>query len=232
MKTLHHITLVSVASLLLGGLPAKAILIQSTDPSFGLNSLTIDTSTGLGWLDLTASAGLSYQQVLADTQLGGIFSGFRLATAQEVLTLYNSAGIPGTGDYPASTPAILSLISLVSATSFQDGHPEAFGITATTYQIGSQFATVGAGMDYFLDNGVPEYQVDGALGQPGFGLGETYGTPTVGSWLVADVPETTDASIYILAAAGLICFSFLQRRQILPIQSQEPLPDGSLSSSR
>src|ERR1039457_3030873 len=113
MKMTHHTTLAALVLLLLTGLPAKANLMEATDPRFGPNSLTMDTTTRLAWLDLTASAGLPYQQVLADTQPGGIFSGFRFATAPEVLNLYPSAGIPGIGYYPLSTPPILTLISLI-----------------------------------------------------------------------------------------------------------------------
>jgi len=77
MKTLHSLILVLVVSL---SLPAKAALIQGTDPRFGPNSLTIDTSTELAWLNLTETADLSYLQVIADTAPGGIFSGYRYAT--------------------------------------------------------------------------------------------------------------------------------------------------------
>src|ERR1039458_10013985 len=160
MKMIHHTTLAALVLLLLPGLPAKANLMEATDPRFGLNSLTIDTMTGLAWLDLTASAGLSYQQVLADTQPGGIFSGFRFATAQEVLVLYASAGIPGTGNYPGSVPgdqAILNLISLIGATSFQDGNPETFGISGTP----APFGRVVSGLDFLYTNGVPTYAVSG-----------------------------------------------------------------------
>ena len=214
MKTIHPIALAALVSLLLTRLPAKGNLIQASDPRFGLNSLTIDTGTGLGWLNLAASAGLSYQQVLADTQPGGSFSGFRFATAQEVLTLYASAGIPGTGYYPAPAPSelsILSLISLVGATSFQDGYPETFGISATSYSGGQ----VVPGIDFIYLSGVPAYEVTGVPGQT-LTYGQDTSFPTVGSWLVSSVPETAGASVYVLAAAGLIGFGLSQRQQKPP----------------
>src|SRR5450756_2195430 len=186
-KHLRQIFLATLISLLAVGLPAPANLIQTTDPSFGLNSLTIDTTTGLTWLDLTASAGLSYQQVLTATLPGGIFSGFRYATGPEVISLYTDAGIPGVGYYSASNPAITSFISLVGATSSQDGHPETFGISGTSDGSGSQFVP---GIDFFYNTGVPTYQVTGIPGQGGdLSYGVTTSFPTVGSWLVA-VPET------------------------------------------
>jgi hypothetical protein len=211
MRILHHTTLAALVSLLLTGLPAKANLIEANNPRFGVNSLTVDTTTGLAWLDLTASAGLSYQQVLADTQPGGLFSGFRFATAPEVLKLYTSAGIPGTGNYPGLAPgdqAILNLISLVGATSFQDGNPETLGISGTSVL----FGRVVPGLDFLYTNGVPTYAVSGVPGQT-LVYGETTSSPTVGSWLVSPVPESADSSIYVLAAAGLIGFAFLERHQ-------------------
>ena len=90
MKKLHSITLIALVSLWLTSATTKANLIQAGTPTFGLNSLTIDTATQLGWLNLTASAGLSYDQVLAATQSGGMFSGYRFATDQEVLALFGA----------------------------------------------------------------------------------------------------------------------------------------------
>jgi hypothetical protein len=211
MKMIHHTTLAALVLLLLPGLPAKANLMEATDPRFGLNSLTIDTMTGLAWLDLTASAGLSYQQVLADTQPGGIFSGFRFATAPEVLNLYTSAGIPGIGYYPLSTPPILTLISLIGATGTINGEPGLLGLSATAASFDSQYAPAiyATGV-----SGIQEYWVNGGgYNSGGTSYGVTTSYPELGSWLVSSVPESSDASIYVLAAAGLIGFAFLQRPQ-------------------
>ncbi len=143
----------------------------------------------------------------AGTQLGGVFSGFRFATAQEVLGLYTAAGIPGTGLYPASNPSIQSLISLVGATSFQDGHPEAIGITGTSFSGG----LVVSSLDFLYDSGVPKYRVSGVPAESLI-YGVDTGFPTVGSWLVAVVPEPTSASIYFLVVVVLIGFRVLQRK--------------------
>ena len=211
MKMTHHTTLAALVSLLLTGLPAKANLIEATDPRFGVNSLTVDTMTGLAWLDLTASAGLSYQQVLADTQPGGIYSGFRFATAPEVLNLYTSAGIPGIGYYPLSAPPILTLISLIGATGTFNGQPGMIGLSATAASFDSQYAPAiyATGV-----SGIQEYWVNGGgYNSGGTAYGVTTSYPELGSWLVSSVPESSDASIYVLAAAGLIGFAFLERHQ-------------------
>ena len=133
MNRTYSIELLAVvASLLLAAVSARANLIPANDPRFGRDSLTIDTSTGLAWLDVNLSAGLSYNQALADTGPGGLFSGFRYATAQEVLNLYSAAGIPGFGDYPLSTPSILSFLSLVGTTGSINGYPGILALSATS----------------------------------------------------------------------------------------------------
>jgi hypothetical protein len=210
MKALPRIIPMVFASIWLAGMSAKANLIQATDPSFGANSLTIDTSSGLGWLNLTASAGLSYQQVQADTQPGGIFYGFRFATAQEVLNLYSSAGF-STGNYPSATQPILLFLSMIGATSYQDGNPETFGISGTALE-GLQIVP---GVDFFYNSGVPTYGVTGVPGSTlAYGPGTAY--PTVGSWLVEDVPEKADPIIYVLAAGAVAAIVSWHRRRNAP----------------
>ncbi|MEJ0091183.1 MAG: hypothetical protein WDM80_15745 [Limisphaerales bacterium] len=211
MKTILNIVLASLVSLLLTGLPARADLIQATDPSFGLNSLTIDTSTGLGWLDLTASTGLSYQQVLADTQTGGIYSGFRFATAEEVLSLYSHAGIPSTGNYSLSSPEIQSLISLLGFTELVNGQPGFIGLSGTTSLAGAQDAPA------IYPIGVPgfeQYFVNG--GDAGYGGGTQYGVTfsdsSLGSWLVTEVPEPSQVSMLLLATTILAILKTIRRK--------------------
>jgi hypothetical protein len=197
------IALVAVASSTLVGLSLQASLIQATDAGFGPNALTVDTSTGLEWLDLGASSGLSYEQVLADTQPGGVFSGFRFATAQEVFQLYASAGIPGPGDYALSSPAISFLFTLVGPSGSINGLPGMLGLSATPGS-GGQYAPA----IYVTGiNGSSEYWVNSATL-----YGDATAYPELSSWLVKDVPEHTDATIYGLAAAGLFGCGWLLRR--------------------
>lgn len=61
--------------------------------SAGDNLIIRDTDTGLDWLDLSATADLSHDTVVANLESGGAFYGFRLATQDEVLTLWSNAGI-------------------------------------------------------------------------------------------------------------------------------------------
>jgi len=196
MKTVLNAPSVACLALLFSALSIKANLIQADSPRFGQNALTIDSSTGLAWLDLPFSANYSYLQAVAATQPGGVFEGFRHATVQEVLTLYTDAGIPGTGTFPESsdaTQAILSLISLVGATSFQDGHPQTIGITGTVDFPGGRRAAI---LDFGYVDGVPSYLVTGSV----LTYGETFSATGVGNWLVYQVPEPSSSLLVIIGA--------------------------------
>ena len=72
---------------------AQAALI-SAQSDFGLDTVTVDTSTGLRWLDVTLSTDYSYDEIQAQLGHGGMFEGFRLASRDEVSTLFSNAGIP------------------------------------------------------------------------------------------------------------------------------------------
>jgi len=188
------------AAMLVSSAPLRAGLILTDDPSFGANTLTIDTSSGLAWLNVTLTVGMSYNQVLAATLPGGEFQGFRYATAPEVLDLYNDAGIPGNGFYPLSSPAvpsIQSLVSLVGVTFTQYGNPGVIGITGTAYLPGVELSS---SLYCTMENGTTGYLVNGAPS----GYGVTYGTPTVGSWLVYSVPEPASWCIGALCGLSLL----------------------------
>jgi len=73
---------------------AQATLVEVDHLSFGPNSLTFDTETGLKFLDINLTAGLSFGSITSEFGSGGSFEGFRHATAAELVSLWNSAGIP------------------------------------------------------------------------------------------------------------------------------------------
>lgn len=50
----------------------------------------VDTSTGLEWMDLGVNNGLSYNEVLEQTQSGGLFEGWRIAETHEVYALWEN----------------------------------------------------------------------------------------------------------------------------------------------
>jgi len=51
---------------------------------------TIDSTTGLSWLDMAETENMSYLQVYNETQSGGLFDGYRIATEQELEALLTS----------------------------------------------------------------------------------------------------------------------------------------------
>ena len=208
MKTIYHLFLAALVSQFLTDLSAKADLTQATDPSFGPNSLTIDTTTGLGWLELRASDGLSHDQALADTAPGGPFEGYRFATMQEVFGLWDSAGIPGPGFYPLSTPGISTLFSLLGTTGTFNGRP---GLIASS---GTSDGSAGPPDDYLyvqpaiyvtMVNGDPEYSVNAA--SAGNEIGSS---PDLANWLVKDVPEPS--SFFILSIGSLVLIAHWRRK--------------------
>jgi hypothetical protein len=210
MKRLHSITLVLLVSLSLLRLQANAALVQATDPRFGPNSLTIDTRTQLAWLNLSKSAGLSYNQALADTAPGGIFSGYRFATIDEVLGLYSSAGIPGTGYYPLDYAPIQSLISLVGPTGVIDGWPAISGITGSNFGSPGQPILDTSQIYVFGGNPTFYYLVSGN-GFSDFQFGPDTAYAGEGNWLVKEVPEPSACSMTI---GGLIGLAFAKRRNV------------------
>jgi len=74
------------ALMLLDSFPATATIIDNV-------TFTTDTATGLDWLDVTASSGDSIDFVSSQFGAGGVFAGWRYATAAELTTLLLNFGI-------------------------------------------------------------------------------------------------------------------------------------------
>lgn len=77
--------------------PAAAELV-SEDSAFGADTITFDTETGLRWLDLTLTTSNTYDSLITAFGTGGEFEGYRLATSEEVFTLWENAQIDLTTD--------------------------------------------------------------------------------------------------------------------------------------
>ena len=183
---------------LISSVGSSAALVEADDPRYGAKTLTIDTRTGLVWLDLPVSSGFSYLQAAEATQPGGLFEGFTHATVEKLFALYRGAGIAGPGWYPESSSSlqpILSLVSLVGATSSQDGRPEAFGISG----IGVNGWHWGVGLDFIYLDGVPGY-----VEQTGICMGDTTRSAEWGNWLVQPIPEPSSWRLGLLAVLAFL----------------------------
>ena len=109
--------------------PSQATLID-------LGDLTLDTQTGFEWLDLPLNRGISYDGMLASNLNGYGEAGFRYATIDEVLGLWNHAGIPvlpgfndSVRDLSNSAP-MFDLLQLVGQTSTSSTNPYTLGLTS------------------------------------------------------------------------------------------------------
>jgi hypothetical protein len=115
---LYPARLVALACALLG-VPAPAFSeFISENSSFGTDTITRDTATDLRWLDLPISAGVSHAEILVETEPGGLYEDYRLATEAEVSTLFTNAGIdvsaPVLGDFvPQNYAPIVALTAFI-----------------------------------------------------------------------------------------------------------------------
>ena len=102
--------------------PAKAVLAEHTWNTPG--DLTFDDETLLEWLDWTVTTDLSYDDVSAQLGAGGAYAGFRYATGDEILTLFDHAGIPPyPQSYPGDEPQVSALTDLLGRTfGTSEGH--------------------------------------------------------------------------------------------------------------
>ncbi|MCK7594452.1 hypothetical protein [Pseudomarimonas salicorniae] len=85
---------VLVAGLLATSSSACAELVSVDWLEVGDGLITRDTRTGLDWLDLTPSLGLTFVELAPRLAPGGSLEEFRLASAEELRSLYKSALIP------------------------------------------------------------------------------------------------------------------------------------------
>lgn len=82
--------------------PNPAVYISERDSSFGSKTLTYDSQTNLEWLDIRLTQGISYSDVLS--QLSTTFKGYRIASYDEVNTLFLDAGVyKGASNFTSST---------------------------------------------------------------------------------------------------------------------------------
>ena len=219
-KSVITITSVFILTLAYGISNVGAVLISS-DSTFGTDTITLDTDTGLQWLDVPLSTAYTYGETLDELQSGGIFDGYRLATQEEVLTLWENSGINTglLGSFVSENyEPIVNLMSYVGVTSHNGnlGDGISFDYTYGNFDNGIVYGEPveeGTWVTLAGISAVPiQESVYDLTGRASFGT-VPFGNDNTshGSWLVAStsVPEP---SIVILFATGLIGLGFMRRR--------------------
>lgn len=212
------------ATMFAGASQANAALVQADWKMAGDNAITLDTDSNLEWLDVSLSVNQSFNYVSTQFGTGGLYSGFRYATGDEVATLFTNAGINfNYSSSAADANKINSLISLVGAT-----------IDSNDYR-GKSLWTRGIAMQTPFDynRGTGAYQTTEAriyTEVQSYGPSYTFYTASkgilrgawpiqaaqydVGSWLVREsvsaVPEPSAAWLF---AAGLPLIGSIARRR-------------------
>jgi hypothetical protein len=92
--------------------PAHAAIVPVAT-TFGPDTGTLDTDTDLIFLDVGLTAGLSYNQIHgSEFGSGGMFAGFRYATADEVVALFEHSGLLTVGPItPAAEAQVFDFTS-------------------------------------------------------------------------------------------------------------------------
>lgn len=201
-------------------------LAQAELVSHGLT--TLDTVSSLEWLDLTQTTGKSFNQVTGEFGTGGLYEGYRYASAAEAQDIFRQVGLPVT--HYVNTPLNQNKPALDLFNSLFGLN---FGGLGTPYGFVGQVGDVipgYAGM-HFLFFGYPssintDVPLNTLLGASGEQLYSTY-EATVGlasnstlygtasfivkqAQVIAPVPES---STYVLMLAGLGVLGFVARRR-------------------
>ena len=200
--------LTSIVTLLCIMSAASHASLVSVDSAWGAGSLTADSATGLQWLDLDLSTDISYNNMLTELGGGGLYAGYRYATASEVESLFINAGIVDVNSGSAANVApALELITLLGTTQSFRGVDEIFGITATMTTTG-EVGAVSAVLDHSYNGGVAFYDANTQSG-PVYGL--DYNDASIGNWLVKTT-EVPIPSAFILFSSALACLGMLKRK--------------------
>jgi len=174
----------------------------------GNTDLTLDTSTGMVWLDLTVTQGMDYFYVVDQTQSGGMFEGFRVATVEETRGLYDFVSPLTNIDNPTALEqqSVTELLNKTGITwdNFGTGY----------FQLGYNDAFWG-GNQYERNIGMIEFAPNNnvltlsALATPAPQQGEPFGT-----YLVQTSPVPIPSALLLFSSGLIGLVGFTRRRGI------------------
>jgi hypothetical protein len=105
-RSLVHLLLALSLAIGLGGLRVSAAVTNADGNALtppGHPGAVLDTGTNLLWLDATETVNRSLADVQSQLGAGGEFEGFRLATRDEIRTLFQDAGLTLTDGFVNDT---------------------------------------------------------------------------------------------------------------------------------
>lgn len=191
----------------------QAALIP-VDTSFGTNTGLLDTATNLLWLDLTVTNGQSFDYVNSQLGAGGVYSGWRWATADqgycgtaELTVLFeHEFGGCGTSSDPT---AIMQMMNLLGGPL--ENYPsyiQSEGFTNIPYPYSSGWAAISGGL---VEE--PGYNYNVATPALWGGGVESMGFQGTGSWLVQNAaPEPAD--FWLIGAGCVAVFALARKRRV------------------
>ncbi len=204
---------------------AQAILInvdwQSTDDEL----LIRDTTTNLEWLNLTQTQNIPVDDVLNQLNSGGSFEGFRYATNDEVVNLFNTYfGIDlvwyaRSTEYPHEHAGYLDPGIRLASETLGDGislGTDSFsGPNANYHLLGFTSELMLDGREFIL-GGATRWSDTDYYGPIDFQIRPDYypiNFRWVGSYLVQDVASVPEPSTIIMLGSGLAILVGIRRKK-------------------
>lgn len=194
-----------------------------------LGHVTRDTASGLEWLDLSHTNGRSFDEVVSQFAPGGLFEGYRHATAAEAQALLAQVGLPivpytAFPAYGGLDGALASFDSLLGLNF--GGLGKAFGFSA---QVGGSIPGYGGyhalfyGFPGSLNTDLPPVEIAGAFGdwlvstrEVTVGHASSYKSSSSGHFLVAQVTAVPEPATMTSMLAGLLLTSVAVHRRRRP----------------